>query len=152
MLELITSAPTTFILSNNYTIVRSHDISCVCMHPPALPLLHLTGGATECAIVAGIKKSGNSRKVPDFKGFSACMLYHVIVSNPCTRFPHSEAIWYKYSLRKGCTQHAAWCSNRKTIVCTGRKGAPLPEKEEALAVIMSANWYLFLWFLVKHTG
>ena len=60
--ELITPAPPIFILSNNHTIVLSHDISCVCMHPPALPLLHLTGGATGCVIVAGIKNQATPEK------------------------------------------------------------------------------------------
>lgn len=59
------------------------------MHPPALPVLHLTGRMAGCAIVAGTKESDNSRKVPDFKGFSACMLFHVIVSNLSTRFHFS---------------------------------------------------------------
>ena len=65
---LITPAPPIFILSNNHTIVLSHDISCVCMHPAVLPLLHLIGRAA-CAIVADRKESGHSRKAPDFKGF-----------------------------------------------------------------------------------
>ena len=79
-----------FIRSNNHTIAQAHDISCVCMHPPALPVLHLTGRMAGCAIVAGTKESGNSRKVPDFKGFSACMLFYVIVSNRSTILLQTE--------------------------------------------------------------
>ena len=83
---LITPAPPIFILLYNHTIVLSHDLSCVCMNPPSRSVRHPTGREAGCAVVAGIKESGHSRKVPDFKGFSACMLYHVIVSNRCTRF------------------------------------------------------------------
>ena len=60
--ELITPAPSIFILSNNHTIVLSHDISCVCLHPAMLPLLHLTGGAAGCVIVAGIKNQATPEK------------------------------------------------------------------------------------------
>ena len=57
--ELITPAPPILILSNNHTFVLSHDISCVCMHPPSAAVVHLIGRAAGCVIVAGIEKSGN---------------------------------------------------------------------------------------------
>ena len=57
----------------------------------------------------GVKKSGHFGKVPDFKGFSACMRFHVIVSNRLTRFPPSEANRYKHTLSPACTQNAAGC-------------------------------------------
>ena len=60
-------------------------------NPPSPTVHHLSGRAAGFTIVAGRKESGHSRKVPDFKGFSARMLYHVFVSNRSTRFPPSEA-------------------------------------------------------------
>ena len=68
-----------------------HDISCVCMHPPSPAVHRLTGREAGFAIVVGRKESGNSRKAPDFKGFSACMHIHVFVSNRYSKIPPSEA-------------------------------------------------------------
>ena len=71
---LITPAPPIFILSNNHTIVLSHDISCVCMHPAMLPLLHLTGGAAGCVIVAGIKNQVTLEKCQISRSFQSVCL------------------------------------------------------------------------------